>query len=309
MKKISFVLPTLNEVSNIQNIFLSIRKIMKGIKDLSYEVIFVDDASEDGSRQVFIELAAQHEEFKFIIMSRRFGDQPAILSGLLESAGDAVVIMDADFQHPVDEIPNIIDAWRRGFDVVVMERQTSGQLSLVRQIMEILFYKTLNVLSDSKVYYRFSGFCLVSRRVVEILIKSQEVNIFFRGLVPFIGFKQIVLKYKENSRTQGISKYNFLRQLSLGVSGLTSFSVRPLWISLIMGVFISFISILYGFYILFLKISSDIGVPGWASVIVLVTFLAGLQFIVLGVIGYYIGLIYRQVQNRWRYIIDEKSQK
>lgn len=302
--KLSVILPTFNEKENVILIYNSLKNVMDQLT-INYEIIFVDDNSPDGTIDVVKSLHQNDKNVKYILMARRFGDQVSLMAGLDHTSGDIVVTMDSDLQHPPAHIPVMLEKWKEGYDVVIAIREKEGHNSLFKKMTELIFYKMMNILSDTKIYNRFSGFCLLDGKVVRELRKYKEKEPFLRGLIPLVGFKTIQIYYKEMNREYGESKYSILRMFKLAISGIVSFSSKPLYIAFYSGVMAVFMSLLYGFYVVISEVFFKKSVPGWASVILLIIFFGGLQLISMGLLGIYLSKVFMQTKDRPNYIISE----
>jgi len=304
-KKISIILPTLNEFDNIQRMYDALMIEFRVLK-LDYEVIFVDDNSSDGTIDKLRELSSIDQNVKYLLMSKRFGDQACLMAGIDYASGDAVIVMDSDLQHPPKYIPKMVSTWNDGADVVVMQRESAGHSKWFKQITEVLFYRVLNWLSDENIYFRFSGFSLLDKKVVSSIKKFQEYDPFLRGIISLVGYNHEIVNYIEGERQAGKTKYGFTKQVSLALSGITSFSNRPLYLSLYLGLISVVSTSSYGVFILINKILfADTVVDGWTSMVLLLIFFGGVQLITVGILGIYIGKNFIESKKRPRYIINE----
>lgn len=302
---ISFILPTLNECNNIPLIYSELVSVVKSL-NLNYEIIFVDDNSTDGSIEKIKELSILDHNVKYLIMSKRFGDQACLMAGLDNCEGDAAVILDADLQHPTKYIVDMYESWKDGNDVVIMKREIEGHRNITKKFFEILFYKILNWLSDEKIYFRFSGFSLMDKKVINQLKSFKEYEPFLRGIISLVGFKHSVLNYVEGERKNGETKYNLFRQFSLALVGITSFSNRPLFLSLYFGIVAVLMTFLFATYILINKLFfAGYMIEGWASVMLIIIFFGGIQLITIGILGIYVGKNFIETKKRPRYIVNE----
>ena len=237
-KKISVVLPTLDEYDNVKLMYDALMIEFKHL-NFSYEIIFIDDNSKDGTIEQIKALSSKDKNVKYLFMSKRFGDQICLMAGLDYASGDAVIIMDSDLQHPPNYIPEMVTKWLEGTDVVVMQREQAGHTSWFKKVFEILFYKFLNWISDEHIYYRFSGFSLFDKKVVASIRRFKEYEPFLRGFISLVGYNHTILTYKEDERKTGKTKYSFIRQASLALVGITSFSNKLLHFSLSQAISIS----------------------------------------------------------------------
>ena len=306
MKKLSIILPTYNESKNVLRVYDAIKEVTVPLK-LKYEIIYVDDNSPDGTIEIVKQLRESDPNVKYILMSRRFGDQKCLMAGLDYANGDAVITMDADLEHPPRYIPQMISAWEDGAEIVVMKRSQKDYVNIFKKWSEILFYKFLGIISSSQIIYRFAGFALMDKKVVKALRNYQENDPFLRGLITLVGFKRIELYYKEDERIAGKTKYSISNMIRLGLSGITSFSNAPLYLSFYLGSAIVFLSLLYSIIVLYEVLVIGLTIPGWASTILIITFLGGVQLFSIGLLGIYISKIFLETKRRPNYIIDNSE--
>jgi glycosyltransferase involved in cell wall biosynthesis len=308
MKIVSFVIPTLNEVKNVVLIYEEIKTVFAQnliSQNIDFEIIFVDDYSPDGTIDVVKNLRSLDARVKFIQMSRRFGGQICLHAGIEHAQGDAIIIMDADLQHPPTEIPRMIQEWFAGQEIVLMVREKLGHQSFLKKWSEIYFYKIMNWLSKTPIVYRFSGFCLFDKKVAREVRKFKEIDPFFRGIIGSIGFKQKILYFAERERQEGSTKYNYFQLFRLAITGVTNYSEMPLYFIFYLGFSSVFLSIIFGLWILLNYIILENIPPGWSSLILTVLLLGGVQMIGIGVLGIYLGKIFLQTKDRPRYIVNE----
>ena len=306
-KKLSIILPTYNEKENIVNLYSRLKSTIDHI-NIDYEIIFVDDNSPDGTIEVIKKLRIKDNNVKYILMSRRYGDQISLMAGIDFANGDIVITMDSDLQHPPEYIPQMIDQWKEGAEIVIMKREKEGHKNFIKKWSEILFYKILGKISDTNIYYRFAGFALMDKKVVENLRKYKESEPFFRGLISLVGFKHTELYYKEEERDFGKSKYHSLDMIRLAITGITSFSEVPLYFSFYMGLIVMCSSFIYILKILIQFFVFQIDFPqGWSSTIVVVVFFGGIQLFFIGLLGIYVSKIFIETKKRPNYIIAESS--
>lgn len=302
-KKISIVVPAHNEESNVG---VLIEELEKNIPSKDYEIIFVDDGSSDATLQTLVKHAKTNKHIKYISFSRNFGHQAALRAGLAHSTGDAVISMDADLQHPPSLIPKFIELWQDGYDVVNTLRQNSGNESYFKKTSSSVFYKLLNFMSDLHMEEGAADFRLLDRKVVDVINAQTETDLFLRGYINWIGFKQINLPYIVGERFSGTSKYTLKKMLKLAGSGVTQFSVKPLHLAFsfaALAMVASFMYVLYAIGTLFLGHT----VPGWLSLVVLIVFLQGIQFLLIGLIGEYLGRTFMQTKHRPEYIVKDTN--
>jgi dolichol-phosphate mannosyltransferase len=213
--------------------------------------------------------------------------------------------MDADMQHPPKLITEMIEKWKQGFDIVYTQREKDKNLPFFKAITSNLFYKIINKLSDVHIEDRTADFRLIDRKVADLLRNSDEINIFLRGYISWIGFRQFKIIYIPAPRFAGNTKYNSRKMFNLAMNGITSFSVKPLRFSIILGSTVSFVGFIYALYAILITMFTDKTIPGWSSILVSVLFLGGIQLIVLGIIGEYLGKLFMQAKHRPDYIINK----
>jgi dolichol-phosphate mannosyltransferase len=303
--KISIVIPTFNEEGNIEILYQKIAEVFKQITHANFEVIYVNDGSSDGSLEKVKQLSQIDSRVKFISFSRNFGHQNALKAGLDYAQGDAVISMDADLQHPPALIPEMIRLWQEGKEVVYSIRKDGEELSFFKKMTSKLFYKIVNYLSDTKLEEGTADFRLLDKKVVVALKSYNESNLFYRGIIPTLGFRQIGIAYKPQERFSGKTKYSFSKMLRFALTGITSSSAKPLYFSIYLGLFFAAIAFLYGIYAIYISVFTNEAVLGWTSLIASILFIGGLQLIMMGIVGVYLGKLFTQSKNRPNYVIDE----
>ncbi|WP_316804129.1 glycosyltransferase family 2 protein [Pedobacter nototheniae] len=302
MKKlVSIVIPAYNEADNIFIIIESIKNVFSTL-NYNHEVILVDDGSADHTLDKIKEYAAASSNVFFLEFSKNFGHQLAVKAGMDHAFGDCVISMDCDMQHPPDLIPEMLLKWEEGNEVVYTIREEDKSLSKRKRSTSNLFYKVLNSLSDIELEPGSADFRLLDQKVVNVFRNFHENEPFLRGLVKWLGFKQYAIKYNPAARFSGKSKYTVKKMIRLALHGVTSFSIKPLYSAVYLGFILSFASILYVPYVLYAFLNK-VEVSGWASVIMTIVFFGGLQLIILGIIGIYVGKMFMQTKNRPNYII------
>lgn len=305
MKHVSLVIPLYNEEGNIKILLAAIQYAFTGLP-YTYSVLLVDDGSKDQSLEVVREIAALDERINFISFSRNFGHQNALKAGFDKATGDCVISLDADMQHPPSLIPAMLQKWEEGYDVVYSVRKEGADISKFKKGSSNVFYRLMNWLSEVDVEVGTPDFRLVSRPVIEVLKNLNEYDLFYRGLVKWVGFKQVPIEYEQDERLSGISKYTFRKMMRLALQGITSFSIHPLYAAAYMGFFISLMSLLYLPYAIYSYFFGYV-ISGWTSVIVTIAFFGGLQLTILGIIGIYLGKLFMQAKGRPLYIVKETN--
>ncbi|WP_027377404.1 glycosyltransferase family 2 protein [Kaistella palustris] len=308
MKKISVVIPAHNEEGNISLIHQRIKEVFAKLEDYHFEIIFVNDGSRDSTQQILEKLARENEEIKFIEFSRNFGHQPAVKAGIDSSSANAVISMDADLQHPPELIPKMIEQWEKGFDIVFTIRTYPKHISTFKRKTSELFYHLLSGISDvNLVKGGGSDFRLMDASVVDVIRNMNEADIFLRGLSTWIGFKQTGVEFTAGDRASGESSYNLKKMMRFAFTGITAFSVKPLYLAAYLGfIFSAFAVLVYGIYVVHSFIAHT-EISGWASLIMTVVFFGGVQLIILGIIGIYLGKMFKQVKDRPNYIIRSNN--
>lgn len=303
--KLSIVIPIMNEEGNIEKLISRIFDVLKNYQD--WEVFFIDDGSTDGTLEVIKKEATKNNKIKFISFSRNFGHQNALRAGLDFAKGDCVISLDGDLQHPPELIPKLIKKWQEGFDVVYTLRKDDPKISIFKRKTARMFYALMNKFSDIKIEPGAADFRLLDRKVVEILKTIKEDNLFMRGMVSWIGFRQVAVEYMPEERQWGKTKYTFKKMFKFAIAGITSFSLRPLHISTMVGYVMAGLAFVYGVYAVLIKIFTDQAISGWTSVLAGILFIGGMQMIMLGILGEYIGKLFMESKKRPSYIIKEKK--
>ncbi len=296
---ISVVVPAYNEEENLPLLYQEVKKYLDGE---DWELIIVNDGSSDTTEEVIKNLNKQDKRVKGISLSRNFGHQAAILAGLTYSSGDAIIIMDADMQYPPSTIPEFIKKWREGYEVVhgvAVYREDPLLKKLFAHWFYRFFYKV-----GIKTPHHSADFCLISKRVRDILILLPEKRKFLRALRTWSGFRQAIVYHERKARIKGEAKYTFLKSLSLAIDGILSFSFFPLRLVFFLGLFLTLFSLLIIIWGIIMYVAGRT-VHGWTSLLVLLVFFSGVQLLSLSVIGEYIGRIYEEVKGRPPFLVDK----
>jgi len=299
---ISIVVPVFNEQEALPRLYHRICETMKRV-GIAFELILVDDGSTDQSLEIALKLHREDKHVKVLGFSRNFGHQMAIAAGLDYACGEAVITMDGDLQHPPEVIPELIQRWQEGHDIVLTCRQSTADTGLFKDFTSRLFYALVNHLAEVNISPGSADFRLLDRKVVEVLRTLGERALFYRGLVNWVGYLQTTVPYEARARYGGESKYSFIKMLRFAVTGITSFSSVPLYISAFIGLAVSLLSFVYALFAIYARLFTGRVVEGWTSVMVAVLFLGGIQLITLGVQGIYLGRMYNEVKQRPRYLV------
>lgn len=301
---VSIIIPVLDEQESIPMLYGQLNSVLKDIP-YNVEIIFVDDGSTDGTLDTIRKLASKDRRIKAISFSRNFGHQAALLAGLDAARGDATITMDGDLQHPPRLIPELLAQWTKGFDVVLTVRKETEGGSRLKMLTARWFYALMNSVGSVHLPANTADFRLLARPVVDQLCQLEERALFLRGLVRWVGFRQTTIEYVADRRFAGMTKYSFRSMLKFAADGITSFSTTPLLLSLYFGFCVSLMSFLYGLYAVYMRLFTTESIPGWASILVAVLFLGGVQLMTIGILGLYVGKLFQEVKKRPRYIIRE----
>lgn len=301
---LSLVVPVYKEEKNIPEFLRRLRPILAGITE-DYEIIFSLDPSPDRTEDVILEQRAQDARIKLLKFSRRFGQPMATLAGLQYSRGDAVIVMDVDLQDPPELVQTMVTKWREGYDVVLPQRRERTGEPWLKKLVAATGYKVINKIADVSIPPNTGDFRLMSRRVVEEVVRLKESHGFLRGMVAVVGFKQCLIPFDRPARFAGETNYNrFFGSLRIGFNGIFCFSTYALTLSTMAGFAIAITSFLIALAYLAMKL---LGFPfpiGNPTIVILVLFLGGIQLISVGILGEYIGRIYEEVRSRPKYIVD-----
>ena len=302
---LSIVIPCFNEEDVITSTVNLLRAFCATVKDVRVELIFVDDGSQDDTRARLKSFGTEDPRIRIIGFARNFGHQVAVTAGIDAARGDAVVLIDADLQDPPEVIHGMLTLWREGYDVVYGTRTDRPGESLFKRVTARLFYRVLSRLSDVPIPLDTGDFRLMDRRVADTLRAMPERDRFIRGMVSWVGFRQTALPYQRAERLAGESKYPLRRMLRFATDGILSFSTKPLQISIALGMFAAFLSVLGVLYALYMRLFTHIWVEGWTALMIAILFLGGTQLISVGILGEYIGRIYAEIKQRPLYIVQE----
>lgn len=302
---VSLVVPALDERDTLPALY---DEICAQLTSFGWELILVDDGSTDGTFDVICQLAERDPRVRGLKLSRRFGHQAALLAGLRDAQGAAVVSLDADLQHPPQVVVELVDAWRHGASIVHTQRQSSHDAGWFKRRLSAGYYRLFSFLSGVAIGEGESDFRLLDREVVDVVVGMQHARPFLRGLVHWVGYPQARVPYRARPRFAGRSKYGLLRMLRLGAAGVTSFSTIPLRLGILLGAATSTAAFLELAYILYVTVRGD-PVPGWASLAGLVALLMGINFMLLGFVGTYVGHVFERIQGHPAYLVERRTPK
>ena len=303
MMDISVVIPVYNEAPNITELVNRVNAVL-AVSGKSYEIILSDDGSKDATLEEIKKLSTEHLFLKAVSLSRNFGHQVALTAGMDHAAGSIIITLDGDLQHPPELIPELLKKHAEGFDIVNTLRLETEGTGPVKNLTSKGFYRLINALSDVEIKAGAADFRLMSRRAADAFLSLKEKDRFTRGLVSWMGFEQTFVPYEADKRFAGKSKYTLRKMVRFALDGLTSFSAKPLRISLYLG----FLFAIFGlFYALYAIINHNTGntMPGWTSLLIMILLIGGLQLISLGIIGEYLARVYNETKNRPLYFVKE----
>ena len=300
---ISIIAPCYNEEETIEPFLRRIEEILTQINE-PYEIVFINDGSRDNTLNVLLNAKQNFKNIRIINFSRNFGKEAALTAGLDKARGEAAIPIDVDLQDPPELIKDLVARWREGYDVVLAKRADRTSDSFAKRVSADLFYKLNGKISNVDIPNNVGDFRLMSKRVVEALKQLPENQRFMKGLFAWVGFKTVAIEYIREKREAGQSSFNGWKLWNFALDGITSFSTLPLRIWLYIGALVSFLSFLYGSFIILKTLIFGVDLPGYASLAVIMLFLGGIQLIGRGILGEYIGRIYSESKRRPSYIIE-----
>lgn len=302
--RFSVVVPVYNEENVLPEMYSRLHAVMEALHQ-PYEIIFVNDGSSDRTFAILNELCEQDHAIKVIDFAKNFGHQTAITAGMDYSEGEAIVVIDADLQDPPEVIPLMIERWNEGYDVVYGKRGERKGETFFKRLSASLFYRLMRKLTDVDIPVDTGDFRLIDRKVCNALKSIKERNRYIRGIISWLGFKQIGVDFCREERFAGETKYPFKKMLKFAFDAITSFSFKPLKLSSYLGMLMSFFSIIYLLFVLYQKLFTNQTVTGWASSMVVNLFFNGIVLMMLGIAGEYIGRIYDETKGRPLYVVRQ----
>lgn len=307
MKKITLLIPAYNEASNLKPLARALAPLINNemtSQSYDWEVLMVNDGSRDNTLEAMRELRSGDSRYNYVNLSRNFGKENAMLAGLDHATGHAVVILDADLQHPIEIIPQMIEQWEEGYDDVYGCRTSREHESWLRRTMSLWFYRLLQSVSRVDVLPDVGDFRLLDRKCVNALRQMRESQRYSKGLFVWIGFRKKRIMYTDSVRVRGKSKFNFLSLVNLAIDGLTSFSTAPLRLASVVGIITAIVALAYLIYVFVRTLIYGDPVAGYPTLMCVILFLGACQLIALGIIGEYIARIFIESKRRPPYIID-----
>lgn len=305
MKTVSIIIPAYNEQESLHTLYSNLCKLTDSLKQYNWEILFVNDGSNDNTERIINELIEQDSRIATVILSRNFGKEAAMLAGFDYATGDCAIILDADLQHPLSSIPQMLQYWEEGYDDVYARRRTRGDNSWLRKFFSRTYYSLLQRTSNIDVLPDVGDFRLLDRKCIDTLKTLREQCRYTKGMYAWIGYKKKEILCDQQERVAGTSKWSFFSLFNLAIEGVTSFSVTPLRISSILGFIISIVAFIYMIVIIAKTLIWGDPVAGYPSLMCIILFLGGIQLLSLGIIGEYLGRIFNETKNRPTYIARE----
>lgn len=303
---LSIIVSMYNEENCIKSFFEAMQKVLVKLKGYSYEIVCIDDGSTDKTYRILCDFAQQNKHIKIIKFSRNFGKEYGLMAGLKFCKGRAAIPMDVDLQDPPELILDFVKKWQEGYNMVYGIRKDRNSDGFMKRWTAKLFYKIYNLMTRSPIPYNAGDYRLLDRKVIDTILALPERNIFMKGVFGWAGFKSTGINYTRQKRVAGDSKWNYWKLWNFALDGITSSTTFPLRIWSYIGTIFSVTGMLYAFYIVLRTIIRGTDVPGYASLLVFILVLGGIQMIILGILGEYIGRIFVEVKNRPLYIVEEK---
>jgi glycosyltransferase involved in cell wall biosynthesis len=297
----SIVIPVFNEIEVLDTLYSRMTTMLEKLNE-PWEIILIDDGSSDGSSEIMRNLSERDPRIRVIFFSRNFGHQIAVTAGMDHALGDAIVVIDADLQDPPDVIPELIEKWREGYEVVFAVRQEREGETWFKKTTASLFYRLIYKITDVKIPLDTGDFRLYDRKVVDVMKKMREKHRFLRGMSSWVGYRQIGVPYNRAKRFAGSTKYPFKKMIKLAWNAITGFSYVPLQLAMVLGFIVALLSIVMIPIVIIVRLSSGNELLGQATTLISTLFLGGVQLICLGILGEYVGRIYDEVKDRPLYV-------
>jgi dolichol-phosphate mannosyltransferase len=310
-KLISIVVPLFNEEGNLRELYNQLKKYLTEFDQVDYEIIFVNDGSVDNSLEIVKSILASDDKIKIINFARNFGHEIAMTAGLDHAKGEAVIFMDADLQHPPALVPKMIEKWLEGYDVVLTKMLKNEDKGPIKNFLSSSFYRIINFISDVKIPEKTPDFRLIGEKYINVIKGMRENGRMFRGMLNWLGmFRRTEIEFSAPKRFSGKSNYNLIKSFRLAFDSILQFSTKPLRLSIYFGIITAFSAFIFALYTIYEHYTHN-QPGGYATIICLIVFLSGIQFILLGIMGEYIGRIHIESRNRPLYfaeILENKSE-
>ena len=307
MKKITVLVPCHNEEENLNALYNALTGMMKANNKYDWQILLIDDGSQDHTLEVMKALRKKDGRVAYVSLSRNFGKEAAMLAGLDYASGDCAIVMDADLQHPVEVIPQMLSEWEKGYDDVYARRTDRGKESWLRRKLSMAYYRLLQKLAKIDILPNVGDFRLLDRKCIDALRQLRESERYTKGLYCWIGFRKKEISFKQGDRVAGKSSFNYHKLLNLAIEGITSYTTAPLRISTVMGLIVSAVAFIYMIYVLLKTLLVGEPVHGFPTLIIVILFLGGIQLVSIGIIGEYLGLIFNETKHRAVYLRREKE--
>lgn len=307
MKTISIIIPCYNEESNLHSLYEALTSFINSQPNYQWQILMVNDGSKDNTLQIIQQIRKEDNRFCYISLSRNFGKENAMLAGFDYVSGDCCIIIDADLQHPIRVVPEMIELWEQGYDDVYGKRISRGKESWLRKKLSLSYYHILQKMTKIDILPNVGDFRLLDRKCINTLKELRETQRYTKGLYCWIGFRKKEVRFEQQDRTQGKSSFNYLGLFNLAIEGITSYSTIPLRISTLLGVMVSITAFLYMCFVFFKTIAFGEPVQGFPTLLIVILFLGGVQLLSLGIIGEYLGRIFIETKHKPVYIINKKE--
>ncbi len=305
MKKISIIVPAYNEEESIPYLEKRLVALMDNMKNYEFEVLFVNDGSKDKTLELIKELRERDERFCYVNFSRNFGKEVAMIAGLDYATGDAVILIDADLQDPPELIPELVKYWEQGYDDVYAKRKSRKGETFLKKFTSKMYYKVLQSLTNVEIQKDTGDFRLLDRRCVNALKKLRESQRCSKSIFSWIGYNKKEVLYDRDPRVAGKTKWNYKKLVDLAIDGITSFTTSPLRISTYLAIPTFLALVIYFIYVIVKCIRLSVAIQAFQAIILLVLFFSGIQIMLFGIIGEYLGRIFNETKNRPLYFVDE----
>ncbi len=309
MKKISIIVPAYNEEESLPFLYERLEKLMDSIKNYEFEILFINDGSKDNTLNLIKEYREKDKRISYVDFSRNFGKEIGMIAGLDYATGDAVIFMDADLQDPPELIPEMIKYWEEGYDDVYAQRKTRAGETFLKKFTSKMYYKVLQALTPVPIQKDTGDFRLLDRRCVNALKKLRETDRNSKSMFSWIGYKKKAVMYDRDARVAGKTKWNYKKLVDLAIDGITSFTTSPLRISTYIAIPTFLALFVYFIYVIIKCITQDVAIQAFQAIILLVLFFSGVQILLFGIIGEYLGRIFNASKNRPLYLVNEYNGK
>lgn len=305
MKKISIIIPAYNEEESLMLLYERLNKLMETMNNYEFEVLFINDGSKDKTIEIIKKLRSNDERINYVDFSRNFGKEIAMIAGLDYATGDCVVFMDADLQDPPELIPELVKYWEEGYDDVYAKRNSRKGETFLKKFTSKMYYKVLQKLTNVEIQKDTGDFRLLDRRCVNALKKLRESQRCSKSMFSWIGYKKKEVLFNRDPRVAGKTKWNYRKLVDLAIDGITSFTTSPLRISTYLSIPTFLMLIIYFIYVIIKCITQNIAIQAFQAIILLILFFSGIQILLFGIVGEYLGRIFNETKNRPLYLVNE----